>query len=914
VEKLDNSRVDKDVFSHLIKFPSGAVSYTDHVYEIMRTNKPLSRIIVRKLGSTSTCLGHLVIRRTDSKPGYGEPQAILRKESRPTPAVVGFDFGSTNSCAYYKVETPGVDEKLPVPFANHRLAIIGFDNKPNELAQPDELLFISNEPPINKNGQIKSWLHEHDEKFTNPDLLDEELVGGVPVNETNIVVKSMDANEIMTNAGRLRHNMKWLVDDVGKRRKKAFMKMVWVHICADLFEEGIYPETLNWSYPSAMGSSDMSDLSNIFEGLPTPTPEYLVKTKNSFTEAEAVCSYFLGKKNTLSQQNMFLGIDIGGSTSDILILGRDNGGKPSGQQQQPVPTVGQPLQTASSVGVGFGASPISGDAQTGKAYTLPDTQYYMAMGGQQAGPFTAQQLLGMKNSGQLSEQTLLFKPGMANWTPAKELPELNFLFNPVPPIPGAGIPPIPGAGIPPIPGAPGTPPPPLPIVSYYVAQGGVASGPFNAQQLLDMKNSGQLNMQTQVWKDGMAAWMPVADVAELAFLNSTPSGMPPLSGSSMPSGMPPLNQNASDAEEQKSNNSRRLFTQCSVRMAAGAFFDAVIKSKKFRECIRRFHESHQTNINVEGIEKMDTKPELAPYYLNNIFDQLHGDQDFKKFYTTLQSDVPFVFTLPAYITGALLCYAGMLMRNTIIKQNLSSIKEVHMRYFGKGGRLFEWLFFAFPTDLIDAYLNACFEVGLKNEHINRHFGRSDKYQISCKFDNVSDPNFGRNEDSENKSEVASGLVSQHSIAGIEANRKVVFGKSKANAPKEYDARRQEVVGEMNIVRNGQIVDELDIVDDNFYRDEGAFNMPDVFQNFTDFIEVFTQFVGQASNIYPNVTALEQGAREVVNVNSFIINDPEYRKYMKSVYKGNEDSYRMPVFVASALYYLQNVLLTEVFKN
>ena len=84
---------------------------------------------------------------------------------------------------------------------------------------------------------------------------------------------------------------------------------------------------------------------------------------------------------------------------------------------------------------------------------------------------------------------------------------------------------------------------------------------------------------------------------------------------------------------------------------------------------------------------MESDPKRAPYYLNNIFDQLHGDDDFKKFYTSLRGEVPFVFTLPAYITGALMAYAGMLMRNTILRQQLSSIKDIHVRYFGKGGRL-----------------------------------------------------------------------------------------------------------------------------------------------------------------------------------------------------------------------------------
>ena len=210
--------------------------------------------------------------------------------SSPLKATVGFDFGSTNSCAYYQIENTNANDIKPIPFANHRLSIIGFDNKAGETAEHDELLFISNEEPVNKNGQIKSWLHEHNEKFINSTNVgkDEELVGGVPVNETNIHVKSMDAYEIMTQAGRLRYNMKWLVDEVGKKRKQAFVKMVWVHICADLFEKGYYPYRLNWSYPSAMGTRDMQALKAIFRGLPEPCPSYKLEKDHILLTRSAI--------------------------------------------------------------------------------------------------------------------------------------------------------------------------------------------------------------------------------------------------------------------------------------------------------------------------------------------------------------------------------------------------------------------------------------------------------------------------------------------------------------------------------------------------------------------------------------------------------------------------------------------------
>ena len=40
------------------------------------------------------------------------------------------------------------------------------------------------------------------------------------------------------------------------------------------------------------------------------------------------------------------------------------------------------------------------------------------------------------------------------------------------------------------------------------------------------------------------------------------------------------------ARHERGKTDRRLYTQCSVRMAAGVFFDAIIDSKKFRDCIR----------------------------------------------------------------------------------------------------------------------------------------------------------------------------------------------------------------------------------------------------------------------------------------------------------------------------------------
>lgn len=66
-------------------------------------------------------------------------------------------------------------------------------------------------------------------------------------------------------------------------------------------------------------------------------------------------------------------------------------------------------------------------------------------------------------------------------------------------------------------------PPPPPITAYFVAVNGQQTGPFNLQQLQAMAQAGQFNKQSQVWKQGMAAWASAEAQADLAGLfNSMP--------------------------------------------------------------------------------------------------------------------------------------------------------------------------------------------------------------------------------------------------------------------------------------------------------------------------------------------------------------------------------------------------------
>jgi len=60
-------------------------------------------------------------------------------------------------------------------------------------------------------------------------------------------------------------------------------------------------------------------------------------------------------------------------------------------------------------------------------------QYFVAINGQQAGPFDVASLPPRVGSGQVTPATLVWKPGMTAWTPAAQVPELASLFANKPP-------------------------------------------------------------------------------------------------------------------------------------------------------------------------------------------------------------------------------------------------------------------------------------------------------------------------------------------------------------------------------------------------------------------------------------------------------------------------------------------------
>ena len=77
--------------------------------------------------------------------------------------------------------------------------------------------------------------------------------------------------------------------------------------------------------------------------------------------------------------------------------------------------------------------PANGDAPSAPPPLPPQVQFYLAVNGQQAGPFDMDTLQQMVQSGQLTRDSLVWKQGMSAWDAAGQVTELSVVFGAVPP-------------------------------------------------------------------------------------------------------------------------------------------------------------------------------------------------------------------------------------------------------------------------------------------------------------------------------------------------------------------------------------------------------------------------------------------------------------------------------------------------
>lgn len=323
---------DEGAVKNLIKYPVGQVDHSSHKYELILSNRPIAGIEIRvdREGAEYPC-GMLLLKK-----GQGLQVPNLTSTHVPIQGnnvEVGIDFGSNNTCISYAHN----GAIAPIDLKNRRVFLIGTEviDLDNEyFARPHELMFFQNERP--SRGQIKSWIQKPDDRYLQNEALGLEFVAGNPVFEPNINVKSVEPFHILTKEGiAIAHNLKWKNDPQGITSKTGFMKTLFLKICAELYsDERIRPYQMafKWAYPSALSGSDQDNYSGMYAKMKANIPinnangvPITMTVEEPMTESQAVCNYAVGPGELAVHENtMMIGIDVGGSTSDILLVSKLN--------------------------------------------------------------------------------------------------------------------------------------------------------------------------------------------------------------------------------------------------------------------------------------------------------------------------------------------------------------------------------------------------------------------------------------------------------------------------------------------------------------------------------------------------------------------------------------------------------------
>lgn len=147
------------------------------------------------------------------------------------------------------------------------------------------------------------------------------------------------------------------------------------------------------------------------------------------------------RASRLQTEQTFLGAHQANLSAGVLNNATDNGINAFRQQQQPQMGASMGMGAAPQMPGMVGAPQMPG-MQVKQA--TPQVSYMVGVNGQQAGPFDWNQLQQLVSQGQLTQQTYVWKQGMANWDFAGNVQELQPLFMNAAPPQMPGMPPMPG--------------------------------------------------------------------------------------------------------------------------------------------------------------------------------------------------------------------------------------------------------------------------------------------------------------------------------------------------------------------------------------------------------------------------------------------------------------------------------------
>lgn len=262
-----------------------AVADNAYKYEIYRSNVPFKG--VRLQSPTGDEGGYLLINYSSAQGKTDLPHDWMLPGSNNmtfSDVRLGIDFGSTNTSIAYSNNTLGEQAFI---FSNQRVSLMGREmpGMPTPPPTESQIFFFPGKGTEVPSNAINSVLTLHDNRRL-PDLAngetlkmrnEQEVIGGFPCFAENLPFINSDNKTISLRypcVGEVTqiHNMKWEDTDDDIAHKSAFLRTLMLQVYANLFEKGLLPKSVKWSYPSSMAGQLLYSYQQIWDSLRNISP------------------------------------------------------------------------------------------------------------------------------------------------------------------------------------------------------------------------------------------------------------------------------------------------------------------------------------------------------------------------------------------------------------------------------------------------------------------------------------------------------------------------------------------------------------------------------------------------------------------------------------------------------------------
>ena len=255
-------------------------------YEIYESNRPFRGIkLTANVGNAGDTDGGFII--IDYATGEIDNKLNTERGTRLESVCVGVDFGSTNTSVAYcnpgRIGSTNSNDWLNGLTMHNRRVHLLTRPQVSDDARPRDLFFF---PRLDvASNSLKSILATHDVGRLSPqrDATQqqcEEITGGFPCFESNLPIKQVTDNiQVVqfdlptgTQEAHLSYNMKWSSYDLDQAHIRAYLRGLMLCTYAELFDKGLQPIELKWSYPSSMENRIVNNYKHIWDELARVNP------------------------------------------------------------------------------------------------------------------------------------------------------------------------------------------------------------------------------------------------------------------------------------------------------------------------------------------------------------------------------------------------------------------------------------------------------------------------------------------------------------------------------------------------------------------------------------------------------------------------------------------------------------------